>query len=159
MSTALFESGVSHYQKKFEDTVSKISGRSIETIAKSCGMSMDALQSGLQTNSEEFRRFCYAYSSTLMPGRVSCCTYAAVVASVAKKLGVPYKAYAGFCLQKNSARYEKDLADWEAKKAQGEEHPFFATHAYVEIDGVPYEYFNGDTTDISHLDVVQIAEG
>lgn len=153
----LFESGVEQYKKKYEGLVGSISSVSIESIARSYGVAMDSLKSGLETNSQDFRKFCYAYASTLMPGRVSCCTYAAVVACIAQRFGVPYKVYAGFCLQKNSARYEKDKSDWEAKRASGQEHPFFATHVYTEVNGQSYEYYNGDFTDIDHLDVVEIA--
>ena len=83
--------------------------------------------------------------------------YAAVVACIAQKFGVPYKVYAGFCIQKSSARYERDKTDWESKRASGVKHPFFATHVYTEANGMIYEYFNGDFSNIDHLDVVEIA--
>lgn len=155
----LFETGVKQYTEKFNKLTSDISMKSIEAIARSHGFPMEMLKSGLETNSPDFKKFCYVYASTLMPGRVSCCTYAAVVASIATHFGVPYKAYAGFCLQKSSARYAKDKSDWKAKRASGVEHPFFATHVYTEINGVSYESYNGDTSGIDHLDVVLIAEG
>ena len=155
----LFETGVKQYTEKFNKLVNDISMKSIESVAKSHGFPAETLKTGLDSNSHDFRKFCYAYASTLMPGRVSCCTYAAVVACIARHFGVPYKAYAGFCLQKSSPRYERDKGDWEAKKATGVEHPFFATHVYLEVNGVDFEYYNGDTSNIDHLDVVQIAEG
>lgn len=155
----LFETGVKQYTEKFNKLSNEISMKSIEAIAKSHGFPMETLRAGFESNSPDFKKFCYVYASTLMPGRVSCCTYAAVVACIAKHFGVPYKAYAGFCLQKSSARYAKDKGDWEAKKATGAEHPFFATHVYTEVNGVAYEYFNGETSGIDHLDVVEIAEG
>lgn len=158
MST-LFDTGVKQFTTKFNGLMSDISVKSIETIAKSRGYSMEALKRGLESNSEEFRMFCVNYASTLIPGRVGGCTYAAVVASIAQKVGLPYKAYAGFCLQKNSPRYARDKAEWEAKKASGAEHPFFATSVYVEVNGIEYECWNNETTGFEHLDMVQIAEG
>lgn len=154
-----FDTGVKQYREKFDKLVGDISMKSIEAIARSHGVPMETLRDGLSSNSPDFKKFCYVYASTLMPGRVSCCTYAAVVACIAKHFGVPYKAYAGFCLQKSSPRYERDKADWEAKKATGAEHPFFATHVYTEINGVAFEYYNGDTSGIDHLDMIEIAEG
>jgi hypothetical protein len=92
-----------------------------------------------------------------MPGRVSCTTYAAVVASVADAVGVAYDAKAGFCLQKSSPKYEKNLADFKKQKAESsDEHPFFATHVYLLINGEEYEYYNGDTSNVDHIDVVSI---
>lgn len=159
MSTQLFETGVKQYQAKFNGLMNDISINSIKMMAKSRGVSMDMLKSGLQSNSKEFRQFCFVYASTLMPGHVSCTTYAAVVAQIAQHFGVPYKAYAGFCLRKSSPRYNKDKGDWDAKKAQGEEHPFFATHVYLEVNGKSFEYYDGDTSGVEHLDVVEIAAG
>ena len=153
----MFEPNVEQYKKKFNGLVNNISEMSLFSIAKSYGVSEEVLRSGLETNNETFRRFCLNYASTLMPGRVSCTTYAAVVACVAKMLGVQYKVYAGFCLQKNSPRYQKDRGDWQAKRDTGEVHPFFANHVFTEISGVAYEYFNGDFDNIDHVDVVEIA--
>lgn len=159
MSAQLFESGVKQYQAKFNGLVNDISIQSIKMVAKSRGISEEMLKSGLESNSKEFRQFCFIYASTLMPGRVSCTTYAAVVAVVAQHFGKPYKAYSGFCLRKSSPRYIRDKKDWEAKKASGEEHPFFATHVYLEVGGKDYEYYDGDTAGVEHLDVVEIAAG
>lgn len=153
---SMFEPQVEHYKKKYTSLVNSISAMSIMSIAKSYGVSEEALRSGLETNNETFRRFCLNYASTLMPGRVSCTTYAAVVACVAKMLGVECKVYTGFCLQKNSPRYQKDRGDWDAKHNAGEAHPFFANHVFAVISGVPFEYFNGDFDGIDHVDVVEI---
>jgi hypothetical protein len=92
-----------------------------------------------------------------MPGKVSCTTYAAVIAAIAEVYGISYVTKAGFCLQKSSSQYEKNLKDYKAKKSSSNDpHPFFATHVYVEIDGKSYEYYNGDTSNIDHLDVITI---
>lgn len=159
MSAQLFEHGVQQYQSNFTGLVNDISIQSIKMVAKSRGISEEMLKSGLETNSKEFRQFCYIYASTVMPGRVSCTTYAAVVAIIAQHFGVAFKVYAGFCLRKSSPRYIRDKKDWEAKKAAGEEHPFFATHVYCEANGNAYEYYDGDTSGVEHLDVVEIAAG
>lgn len=155
----LFDTGVKQFTTKFNGLMNDISAKSIESIARSRGYSTDALKSGMMSNSEDFRKFCVSYAGTLMPGRVGGCAYAAVVASIAQSVGVPYKAYAGFCLSKNSPRYERDKEDWEKKKATGVEHPFFATSVYVEVNGIEFEYWNGEMSGFEHLDMVQIAEG
>lgn len=156
---SIYETYVNHYTKKFNGLMNDISDKSIESIARSYGVSMEMLESGLKSNSKEFAQFCLKYASTLMPGHVSCCTYAAVVACIARKFGVPYKAYVGFCLRKDDPRYERDKSDYEARMAKGAEHAALCNHVYLEINGVPYEYYNGSTSDIEHLDVLVIAEG
>lgn len=155
----VFENSVSNYRKKFNGLMSELSSTSVVAVAKSYGLSEDTLKSGLENNNTGFQKFCYAYANNLIVGRLSCCTYAAVVAAVAKELGVPYQTFAGFCLQKSSPRYNKDKTDWEAKRAEGVEHPFFATHVYTTVNGIDFEYYNGETSNVDHLDVVPISEG
>lgn len=153
----MFFNQVNHYKEKFRSTVNSVTIKSIEDFARSSGVSDDALRKGFESNSKEFRTFVYSFAKTLMPGRVSCTTYAAVVALIASKFNVDFKAMAGFCLQKNAPNYAKDLADFnQAKQISGDEHPLFATHVYLQVGDTTYEYYNGDTSNIDHIDCVDI---
>lgn len=151
----IFDSQVKHYKEKFHSTVDNVTFKSIENFGKMHGVNADTIKEGLNSNSEDFRRFVYSYSKTLMPGHVSCTTYAAVVAVIASNFGVKYKAYSGFCLPKSNPRYEAEKASFESKKGS-DEHPCLATHVFVEINGVAFEYYNGDTSNIDHIDCVEI---
>ena len=153
----VFDSQVAHYRNKFYYTVDNISISDIEVNAKGKGITDEALKAGLLEDSEEFRKFCYSFAKTLMPGRVSCTTYAAVVAVIAKKFEIPYKAYSGFCLRNNLSNSESEKEKFNKLKSQGnDEHPVFANHVYLVINDSFYEYFNGDTSNIDHLDCVEL---
>jgi hypothetical protein len=153
----VFDSQIKHYTTKFYDTKSKLSKEVVLSKAKSMGLNESTLKAGLLDNSNNFRVFAFKFAGSLMPGKVSCTTYAAVIAAIAETVNVPYTTKAGFCLQENSPQYEKNLSEYKAKKASSDdEHPFFATHVYVEIMDKSYEYYNGDTAHIDHLDVVTI---
>jgi hypothetical protein len=53
--------------------------------------------------------------------------------------------------------YAKDLADFkQAKQTSGDEHPLFATHVFIQVGDTTYEYYNGDTSNIDHIDCVEI---
>lgn len=153
----MFFNQVNHYKEKFHNTVSSLTIKSVDDFARSSGVSEDSLRKGFESNSKEFRTFVYSFAKTLMPGRVSCTTYAAVVAVIAIKFGAEYKAMSGFCLQKNTPNYAKDLADFmQARQTTGDEHPLFATHVYIQVGDTTYEYYNGDTSNIDHIDCVEI---
>lgn len=153
----IFNSQVEHYRDKFYSTLDAITTKAIETSAKSNGVTDEFLKTGLLENSEGFRKFCYNFAKTLMPGRVSCTTYAAVVASVARKFDLDYKVYSGFCLPMNNPKYAVEKDNFDKRKAEsGDEHPIFATHVYLTINDNIYEYYNGDTSNIDHIDCVEI---
>ena len=108
-----------------------------------------------QHKDEKFEKFVLTYAK-IMPGRVSCTTYAAAVAKIADDLGVKYRIYAGFCVPKSFPKYEEDKKAFKEKRDNGVEHPMFPTHVYLETaKGVIYEYYNGEK-DIDHIDSVVI---
>lgn len=151
----MFDSQVKHYRDKFNSIKDGLSAGAILSSAKGNGIMEDSLKTGLLENSEEFRLYCYKYAKTLMPGRVSCTTYAAVVAKLAEHFGIAYITYVGFCLPKSNERYAIEKSGWDKRKAEsGEEHPMFANHVYLKINNKEYEYFNGDTTNIDHIDCI-----
>lgn len=151
----MFDANVKHYKEKYHSMIKDIPRKSLDTYIKGLGITDESFKAGFEENSEEFRNFVYNFAKTLMPGRVSCTTYAAVVSVIADKYGVAYQGYAGFCLPKTNPRYEAELADFN-KRRDLDVHPAFANHVYTEIDGKIYEFFNGATSDIDHIDCVTI---
>ena len=150
----MFEQQVEHYKKKYYGIKNSLENRSIEPYLKNWGIT--DLKESLLSNSKEFRDFAYDIARSVMPGRVSCTTYAAVISYIADLVGVDVKAFAGFCLPKSHPKYETELSFFNTKKTEGVEHPLMATHVYVEINGNSYEYYNGDTSNIAHIDCVEI---
>lgn len=140
------------YKSKFRELVEKIPSDSITSRMAQASINEDILKQSLLTNSQEFRDFAYKIANSLVVGRISCTTYAAVVAKIAEQLGVDYKAYAGFCLQTNSSNYRKNKDGWENSGAYQE----MPTHVFLMIGNKFYEWYNGDTSNIDHLDAVEI---
>ena len=153
----MFDSQIKHYKDKFNSIKSELTASAVISTARANGITDEFLKAGLLENSEEFRLYCYKYAKTLMPGRVSCTTYAAVVAVLAEHYRVAYKVMSGFCLPINSVKYTEEKASWDKKRAEtNEEHPIFANHVFLKINDKDYEYFNGDTSNIDHIDCIEI---
>ena len=149
----MFDSTVKHYKDLFDKIMEEIDVSNIEGAASSYGI--HNLKNELLSNSKEFKQFAYNVANT-RPGLVTQTGYACVVASIADKYEIPYKKYAGCCVAKNSPKYTEIIDTFNKGKAEGEEHPIFATHMYITINDKNYEYFNGETDNIEHLDVVEI---
>lgn len=151
----VFYKQVEHYTDKFKSNYKALNKIDINRIARDSGVS--DLKVELEKNSDAFKNLVLKVASIISIGRVSCVVYAAVVARIANDLGLDYTVYAGFCVRSDYPSLEKDLAYFNKKKAEGDEHPLLATHVYTTINGVDYEYFNSDTSGINHIDVVKIA--
>lgn len=151
----MFDANVKHYKEKYHNMIDNISRKSLDAYIKSSGVTDEFFKAGFEENSEQFRQFVLTFAKTLMPGHVSCTTYAAVVSVIAEKYGVAYQGYAGFCLPKSHPRYEVELGDFNKRKGS-DQHPALANHVYTEIDGKIYEFFNGNTSDIDHIDCITI---
>ena len=156
MST-VFNKQIEHYTKKFNETLGRLRSADITDLYEKKGIFN--LSEAIVTNEDAFRLATYKIASTLMPGVVSCTTYAAVCARVAEEFGISYTVMAGFCLKDSHPTKNKDLAYYEEQKSKGIEHPMMATHVYLDIKGVFYEYYSGDTSGINHIDCIVIAEG
>lgn len=152
----IFKTQIEHYTEKFDELLQNLESKNLMQVTG--GIQIPNLEQNLKENSEEFRQAALKVASSMMPGRVSCTTYAAVCARFCEEFNVPFKAYAGFCLKKSHATREKDMNYFNEKKASGVEHPMMATHVYLEANGTVYEYYSGDTSDIDHIDCVVIAE-
>lgn len=151
----MFDANIKHYKEKYHNMIKDISKKSLDTYIRGLGITDEFFKAGFEENSEEFCNFVYNFAKTLMPGRVSCTTYAAVVSAIAEKYGVAYQGYAGFCLPRNYPRYQVELDDFNKRKGS-DPHPAFANHVYTEINGKIYEFFNGATSNIDHIDCVAI---
>lgn len=152
----IFETQIKHYTEKFEELLTTLESKNLVQVAG--GIPVSNLEAELRENSANFRSTALKIASSMMPGRVSCTTYAAVCARICEEYGIPYKVYAGFCLKENHATREKDISYFNEKKASGIEHPMMATHVYLEANGISYEYYSGDTANIEHIDCVVISE-
>lgn len=149
----LFEKQIKHYTEKYNETKKLFNEKDYTVIQKVSGIT--DLKSAFEANDEKFEKFVLTYAK-IMPGRVSCTTYAAAVAKIADDLGVKYRIYAGFCVPKSFPKYEEDKKAFKEKRDNGVEHPMFPTHVYLETaKGVIYEYYNGEK-DIDHIDSVVI---
>lgn len=152
----MFDTQVDHFTKKFEETCKVVTQKQIDIEMRSVNFDEDKLYEGLVNNTKEFRTFVYNFCKQLMPGRVSCTTYAAVVAVICKRFEIPYSAYAGFCIPRSNMRYDAEMEAYNKKKATGVKHPVIATHVYLVANDINYEYYNGATDDIEHIDVVKM---
>lgn len=152
----LFEKQVKHYTDKYKDTKKIFDERDYNVYMGMLGIKdKDALKGAFESNNELFEQFILLYAK-IMPGKISCTTYAAAVAKLCEDFGVNYKVYTGFCMPKSYVKYKEDKKAYEDKKKKGVEHPMFPTHVYLETsDKKIYEYYNGDK-DIDHIDVVRI---
>lgn len=149
----LFEKQVKHYTDKYKETKKIFDGRDYDVYKKLSNIT--DVKASFEKNDSDFEKFVLSYAK-IMPGKVSCTTYASAVARIADDIGVSYKIKAGFCVSKSFPKYETDKKAYEDRKKKGIEHPMLATHVYLETsDGKIYEYFNGQH-DIDHIDVVEI---
>lgn len=154
--SSIFDSQINHYTTKLRNMVDTINAETVEKYAKGKGVDAETLKSEFIANTDNFKTLIYNYAKTLMPGKVSCTTYAAIVVVLAKKYGLSYKVMSGFCLIKSNPKYERDRADFETMRSKGVEHPLFANHVYVVINSQEYEFYNGETNNIDHIDVIEI---
>ena len=75
----MFDANVKHYKEKYHNMIDNISRKSLDAYIKSSGVTDEFFKAGFEENSEQFRQFVLTFAKTLMPGHVSCTTYAAVV--------------------------------------------------------------------------------
>lgn len=147
-----FDMQIRHFRDKYLNLKSAVKFKAIELTMKSECITRAELKQEFENNSERFRKLVYAHAKTLVPGRISCTTYAVVVATIADELEIPYVAKAGYCIQKSHPHYEAEIAEYNKRKNDDGGHPLFATHVFIEANDKIYEYYNGDTDGIDHLD-------
>lgn len=154
----MFMKQVVHYQEKIENARSFVSDGKIETSISSEGISKDELRFVIEENGDRLDKLVLNIAKFLMPGRVSCTSYAAVVSRLMDYVGITdYKTAAGFCLPKNGAKYAEDRANFDVRKTT-KTHPVIATHAFIYYDGKYYESYNGQRGEdaIDHIDCVEV---
>lgn len=137
---------VSKVKDVYEKKVEAITDKRLTEFMRMKFVDNVELKRMFEANDEKFVDFCVDFSSRLEQGKVLSTTYAAVVSVIAKKLGKTYKAYAGFCIPKSSPAY--NTIDKGSI--------LIVNHVYITVDGKDYEYLNGATSDIEHVNVVEI---
>ena len=148
----IYQKSADRYKNKFRDLIGQIPDNEIQKQMKLNGISEASMKDELLANSGRFQNFALGVAKSLITGRVACTAYAAIVAHVAESLGVDYKAYTGYCLQKESPKYARNKSDWDKSGA----YQLVPTHVFVMIGDKYYEYFNGNTEGVDHLDAVEI---
>lgn len=152
---SLFEKQVNQYTDKFNQLYAMLGKKDVKALYNKCGISN--VEEELKGNTKAFKEATLKIAITLMPGIPSCTIYAAIVASLCESLGISFVVKAGTCIKTSLPSYEKDKAHIAAKKAEGIEHPLMATHVYLEVADIIYEYYAGDFSGIDHIDCVEIA--
>ena len=141
----------------FNATVKAITPAMLNNRMRRDGWTPERMESALRTNAPGFRLFCHEFGRSLVPVRVSSTTYAGVVAVIARQFGVPYKAYAGFCLLRTQKGYEEQKKHYMESRENGSN--MLATHVYIDVDGEIFEFMNDlESTDIDHIESQIIEE-
>ena len=155
----MFLRQVQKYEEKFNTMLSALNYSNFQHYTRGTVHWDDAkILDEFKANSEDFQNLVYSFAKTLMPGKVSCTGYGVVIALVASHFNLDYKVYSGFCLPKSYQRYDVELEGYNKGKESGKEHPVVATHVYVMCGNTCYEYYNGNTSDIEHIDCVEICK-
>ena len=136
-------------QKQTEFYVRKL--KSTKEILTKKGIIFTGNAENITNGSEAFKDFCMQVARVLTKGPTLGLVYAATVAYYAEKAEVPYTAYVGFCLPKDSPKYEEEKKAYENSKDSGA----FVNHMYIQIGDCMYEYFNG-SPDIEHIEVMAV---
>lgn len=151
-----FIEGVVHYDDKVSKARSFVTDSRIEACMKNNGVSKEELKSLIDKNDSKLMVLVLAIARFIMPGRVSCSSYAAVVSRLMDYVGVDgYRFIAGFCLPRDGVNYARDKEMFN-KRRKVETHPVSATHVFVYYNNEYYEYFNGSVNNIDHIDCVDI---
>lgn len=151
-----FMEGVVHYGDKVSKARSFVNDNRIETCMKKMGVSKDELKYLIDINDSKLSVLSFAIARFIMPGRVSCSSYAAVVSRLMDYVGVEdYQIIAGFCLPKDGINYKHDREVFDRLK-EVETHPVTATHVFIYYNKKYYECFNGSVDNIDHIDCVDV---
>ena len=150
----IWDSSFKRFAGKYDKIKSELDYNDIKTYAKTSGVTEEALEQGLLSNSSNFQTLAFNYSKTVMPGKVNSPTYAAVVAKIAEHFGISFTVYVGFALPEDSSNYDSWKKEFEEMKANGDEKAGVPNHVYININGKDYEYFNGNTANITHFNCI-----
>lgn len=137
--------------KKFNDFYEKFKSTDIRGKAKCLNINYDSID--VAVDKEAVFKIASSMISSIMRGNFTSEVFCAAVAVICDDKGVSYKKYCGFALPVGIDNYEKNLKQFEEKKASGVEHPLFANHIYLEVSGTSYDLFKNVLFDkVNHLD-------
>ena len=148
----MFNKTVEHYKVKYQNEYVNINLDGVEQKAATFGI--HNLKKEFLANSIEFKDFILTIAKT-SNNKVSAIAYTAAIVKLAEMYNLPCKKYVGFCMKKNSHKYEETVIDFNKRKSEGIEHPLFATHMYATVADTDYEYYDGDFDNIDHIDVIE----
>lgn len=151
----MFNKQIMHYKNRFEECKNALSGEYLEAVTRSLGYDLANLKSDFENNTETFQKLATVLAKQVQKGTLMPYTYSAAVAVIAESLGVSYTLKSGFCIPKDSPKFDEEIRRFnEGKKSA--EHPSIATHFYVVANDKEYEYYSGRYSDIEKIDVIDV---
>ena len=140
--------------KKFEEFHKRFETLSIPSIASKMGFSFDTVN--VFIDKDLVYKLAMKMVGSVMKGNVTPEVFCAAVATICDQRGVSYKKYCGFAISKSIANYDKNIQQYDDAKSKGSEHPMFANHVYLDVNGTCYDLFkNALCDDMNHLDCLE----
>lgn len=145
---------VEYFRDMYEKMMATVTPEALERRFKFAVVNPDDFRKEFEGDTEEFRKFCYDYARSLVPGRVTAALYSAIVSAIARHYGVEYQVKAGYCLLTSASNYEKSKAEYLSKRKAGGD--MLITHVFVEVCGKTYDYYGGANEGIDHVECERI---
>lgn len=140
--------------KKYEEFYSKFSTMDVDNLAS--GLGIDCSSIDVCTDKDSVHKLAMKMVNSIIKGNVTPEVFCAAVATICDKKGVSYKKYCGFAIPNDAKDYDKNIQQFNDMKASGKEHPLFANHLYLDINGTCYDLFkNVLYSDVNHLDCIE----
>lgn len=150
----MFERSFNAKVKKFHEYKDDLSRFSVRTASDIAQVNFDAIN--VAVDKEEVYKVAQALVSFMGNSFNSPEVFSAAVAYICEAKGVEYKKYCGFAVPKDSPTYNKDVEGFNKRKSSGVEHPLFANHMYLDVEGTTYDLFRGKlAVDVNHLDCIE----
>jgi len=147
---------VEYFKDLYRKMMSKITSEELNKRFKFVAVEPEAFKKEFEGDTKVFRKFCYDFAQSLMPGRVSSTLYSAVVSAIAKNYGVEHQVKAGYCLLTSSSKYKEEKEKYLSSHKKGED--ILVTHTYVQVGDKTYDYYGGFDKDVDHIDCARIDE-
>lgn len=145
---------IEYFKDMYEKMTATITPEALERRFKYAVINPEEFKAEFEGDTKEFRKFCYDYAQSLVPGRVSAALYSAVVSAIAKRYGVDHQVKAGYCLLTSSSTYKETKENYLKKRKSGGD--MLVTHVYVEVGDKTYDYYGGFDKDVDHVDCERI---
>lgn len=140
--------------KKYEEFHQKFTTLQITSIANKIGVDYDSIN--VCADKDSVYKLAMKMVNSIMKGNVTPEVFCAAVATICDQKGVSYKKYCGFAIPKDVENYDKNIKQYNDMKVSGKEHPMFANHIYLDVNGTCYDLFrNVLYADVNHLDCLE----